>query len=392
MTEYERLILEAFANKYGSSSAARGGKNLRLRGLSPDAAVSGPDKVESFLEAAESLEREGIARIVWARRRKGESIEAIEVIAAEKAFGKLGLSAPDRIAKRAAAVAREEAGLARDCGDAATADFFDFIASSLGPEDGAAGIDERFVRDLASLCSVSLSSQEGSTPRALSVRLFSDSKRIEAILPSAKRFAERSRRAGRFAPDINAVERSFPETSIGGDATLRFDDGRRWDLGRMPVGLSLSVASRVAAVEPSPGRGARALSIENKETFYAFFRDLAQFDCIVYTGGHVNPAVSSIIRTLAISGYSISHAGDLDPDGLLILEEVARSAEAPVAPHRMDVATFDEYARYARPIGASVVSRLDRLDQKTLALDGIPALVNRIRETSSGIEQEVITY
>ncbi len=392
MMDYEKFIMEEFARRFPSSAAACGGRTLRMRAREfPH--LHGPDEIESFLEAVERLKREGILRIFWTRRRKGESIDSIELIASDLVFEKLGLDPPDGIAKRAAITAQEVADLATERGDSAVAELFRYIASRLSPEDGAAGVDERFVRDMASICSCPMEKLNATALRALSVESFSDSKRLEAMLPSMKRLIDRAYRAGIKVPDLSWLERSYPETAIGGDVILCFDDGHSWDLGGMVVHLPRSTVARIVEIRPSAKGGSpHALSIENKESFYSLCNVRRSFSCLVYVGGHVNPAVAGLLSAIARSGFSISHAGDLDPDGLLIMEEVMRSSGIAVTPHRMDGTTFDEYSRFARPLTQSIVSRLRRLDSATLEIDGVSALVERIRETSSGIEQEIISY
>jgi hypothetical protein len=101
----------------------------------------------------------------------------------------------------------------------------------------------------------------------LSLGLFADSKRIEALLPLARRFSERARRCGSSDPDFSILERSWPETAIAGDIVLHFRDGNSWRLGGAIIGLPLSTVNRIESIESPYGLNT-ALSIENKESFH----------------------------------------------------------------------------------------------------------------------------
>jgi hypothetical protein len=135
--------------------------------------------------------------------------------------------------------------------------------------------------------------------------------------------------------------------------------------------------------------------IENKETFFALSQALPAlpgYSCFLYVGGHPNRAVRALVLLLAESGFSFSHAGDLDPDGILILQELADIAKKPVQPLRMDAATFETYLECGRPLEPSALKRAALIHEKTRAIPGMAELIKRIEETGMGVEQEIIDY
>jgi hypothetical protein len=142
------------------------------------------------------------------------------------------------------------------------------------------------------------------------------------------------------------------------------------------------------------------LTIENKETFYALAgaqingknTGLSQYDCFLYTGGYPNQAAAAVIRTLAASGFSFCHAGDLDPDGILILQNVGDIAEKPVVPVMMNAAVFDRYLPWARPLTGAALRQEEKIRADTRAVPGMTELLRRIIETRRGVEQEIIDY
>ena len=107
MTEREKSILETLASQYPSSAQATGGRPMRLRLASafPDLDRTMPNDYESFLEAAESLEKDGIVELDWERHRRGEELSSIILISPETLFQKLRLPFPLDVCQRV----REEA-------------------------------------------------------------------------------------------------------------------------------------------------------------------------------------------------------------------------------------------------------------------------------------------
>ena len=137
--------------------------------------------------------------------------------------------------------------------------------------------------------------------------------------------------------------------------------------------------------------------IENKETFYALGSPRKSgvelpYDCFLYAGGYRNQAVAALIRLLAASGFCLYHAGDLDPDGILILQNIRDTAEWPVTPVLMNAAVFDRYLPWSRPLGKGVLRQLDKIRADTRAIPGIAELIRRIAETGCGVEQEIVDY
>jgi hypothetical protein len=99
-----------------------------------------------------------------------------------------------------------------------------------------------------------------------------------------------------------------------------------------------------------------------------------------------------MIKILAYSDFAFYHAGDLDPDGILILQHIQDLARRPVTPLRMDAATFDKYQPWARSLTKPMLRQMEKIQEKTRAIPGISGLMQRIQETGLGLEQEIIDY
>ena len=143
-------------------------------------------------------------------------------------------------------------------------------------------------------------------------------------------------------------------------------------------------------------RAGTVLGIENKETFYAladtFAPAFSSFSLHVYVGGHPNRAVQSLFSLLARSGWQLFHTGDLDPDGILILQELSDAAGTPVTPWMMDCTVFDDYFEQGRILDADMHTRALRVRDDTRSRNGLGELLDRITSTGIGIEQEIISY
>ncbi|MDR3341837.1 MAG: DUF2220 domain-containing protein [Treponema sp.] len=407
MTVWEQRILDGFLERYPLSAAAIGGRPLRIKAerILPDFAHASPDERESFLEAAESLEQQGLVSLVWVNRRKHEELAAIVYHAREALFALAGKPSPSVVAEEARRAAREAAQHGGP--------LFRFLAETLTPEDAVRGIDGEAVRDLALLVqqlSAYPKGLPGITPRALSVFLYRDSKRLEDILDVLSRVLSRASHQGIEVPDFSFLERSFPETMIAGK--VAFTIGESGTTAESPLvnasgsilGLPRATILNIKRIAPIRAAGqnmsagdaaeqdASVLTVENKETFYALAEHIHPLDCILYIGGHPNGAVRALVSVLAASGFRFHHAGDLDPDGILIMQEVAEITGQPVSPVRMDQATFDQYRYCGRELEQSMLRRTTLIKDETRALPGIEALIQSIEATGLGVEQEIIDY
>ncbi len=381
----ERRILQRFAARYPGSAQRRGGRSLRLKNwdrLLPEA-FAGADARRSFLDALERLEQAGILKLYWKKHRKGDELAAAELADPRALHERLGRPLPEDLAGLLASSASAAAAEATDPEARQIAAFFRFVADradTLGDR-----LTPRDVRDAAALFACDPAERDRLPIRALSIRLYRDSKRLEALVSLLRPLLARASLAGK----LPLPERVYPEAALAGHAELVFADRTVWQIDGKPLTLSLAAAGaleRIRAPVPQP----RALSIENKETFHAFSGHPLGFDVLLCTGGRPNRAVRAVLRVLALSGFTVFHAGDLDADGIAILGEAHDLSGA--LPFGMDAAVFDRYLPWARDLNASLVSRLSSVPRAVFGLPGIPGLAERIRQTAKGVEQEIIDY
>lgn len=412
MTLQEREIAEELARRFPSSAQATGGRKLGIRVSSafPHINRRKPDEYESFLEAAESLESRGLVSLDWSGRIRGEELSRITLCSGEALFNFLGLSSPVSLC---ASLRAHATTLLAEKGQEQNLSFFRWISESLLPKDIDYTINEPSLRSLEDLflLVITLKNIEEGTrppvlPRALSVELFSDSKRIEFLLHIFQPLFRKAERADISLPPLDLVDRSFPETLVFGKLTFKClasktepDFACLDNSAGLIIGLPFESIIRMTSVESAAGSSScskKLLGVENKETFYALAaqngQEIKYFDALVYVGGHPNRAVQALFKLFARCGWALFHTGDLDPDGILILQELGDAAGAPVLPFMMDVTVFDTYREQARNLDSGIHLRALRIRNDTRSLPGINALLEAILSSGLGLEQEIIGY
>jgi hypothetical protein len=411
MNAWESKIIDAFISRYFIASAESGKENritLRLRSLSifPDFETAAPDDKESYLEAAETLERKGLLTLNWEKRSKGERLKTLSCADMGKLFVESGRKDPKSEAEEIRALFKAKAAASDDTGNRNP--FLNHLSEHFGPSEAGRGIDLKTANDLARLLEVfyTPSGLRHLTTRALSISLYHDSKRLEHLLDLFNPLLTQARKTGIPAPDLSFLQRSLPETMISGKLIFEYNNNSSQPLvnnAGIILGFPLQSIREIRNIGSiNAGDPPAVLTIENKETFYAladsrnFEQDALsgglRINAFLYIGGYLNQAAAAMIKILAASGFRIYHAGDLDPDGILILQNIMDIAEKPVIPVGMDAAVFDRYLLWARPLTGTMLSQLKKIREDTKAVPGIADLIRRIEETRRGVEQEIIDY
>ena len=403
MSGWERKIIDAFISRYFASApetgAERGVLRLRSAAFFPDFDSAASDEKLSYLEAAESLEQKGILKINWEKRGRGERIKTMSCACFEALFEIAGRPFPRTGTEEIRAMLGAKAIAFNTAGTEQIRAALEFLSGHFGPREAGQGMDRRVMEDFVRLlefCHVP--ARPEITTRALSVLLYRDSKRLENILSLCGPLLSR---AEKFAPlpDLSFLERSYPETMISGKIVIRYrgEETPLVNAGGHILGFPLESAGKIERIDPvSTDVEKTVLTIENKETFYALGtgtgNEFSRYCCFLYIGGYSNRAAAALLRVLSASGFSFYHAGDLDPDGILILRHIQDIARKPVTPVRMDTATFDQYRAWARTLTPPMLRAIKKIREDTETPPGMDGLLRRIEETGMGIEQEIIDY
>jgi hypothetical protein len=408
VNDWKAKIIDAFINR--SFSSAIGDRiaernTLRLRSVSifPDFITAAPDEKESYLEAAETLERNGVITLNWEKRGKGERLKTLTCGDMGKLFEESGGKDPKTAAGEIRSLFGEKA-LTFD------SPLLHYLAQHFGPAEIGRGMDRKAVEDLVRLLEIFLSpeKQEKLTTRALSISLYNDSKRLEHLISLFNPLLAQACKQGIPAPDLSSLQRSLPETMIAGKLIFEYEgDNPPPSLSNasgIMLGFPLQGIRKIHGIKTvEPKDKPAVLTIENKETFYALADlqedsqycgqgSLSPIDAFLYVGGYLNQADAAMIKILSDSGFYLYHAGDLDPDGILILQNIMDVTGKPVSPVGMDAAVFDRYLPFARPLTLTMLAQIKKIRDDTKAISGIADLVRRIEETGRGVEQEIVDY
>ena len=421
MTGWEKKIIDACMKHYFTHApAGEDTRNvLRIRSsiFFSDFDTAAPDEKESYLEAAESLEQKGIIKLVWEKHRKGQRLKTLSCEHFEKLFDEMGKPFPKTEAAKIRTTLNDKAAALRNSPDAlnnetaqSTLALLEHLSANFGPREIGQGIDQQAIEELIRFLEFSFerSRVESITIRALSILLYSDSKRLESLLNiCAPVFARAQKNLPSlcFSTEGNfdlLPRREFPETLISGKIAIHFKNSQTpmVNAGAYIMGIPLESAEEIESIQLISNKKEKTvLTIENKETFYALARAQKHnaqgnlcYDCFLYTGGYPNRAVAALVKTLSASDFSFFHAGDLDPDGILILQSIGELAEKPVKPLCMDAATFDQYSAWGRSLTKPMLRQIEKIREETRAVPDLSGLLKRVEETGLGVEQEIIDY
>jgi len=412
MTAWEKKIIDAFIGHYFASAseaspAEEDRRTLRLRSsvFFPNFESVHSDEKDSYLEAAESLERKGIVKLRWEKRGKGERLKTLSCKNFEALFAKAGKPHPKTEAEKIKTLLGEKTAALKETRAAEKLiSFLEYFSQHFSPREIGQGIDQQTMEGFIRLLEFSCDNVkiEKITTRALSILLYNDSKRLENLLDVCAPLLLCAQKTVPSA-DFTFPERSYPETMISGKLIfeLKNSDTPMTNAEGLILNLPLESALAIENIKPISEKSEKAaLTIENKETFFALgspqknetSEKLSRYDCFLYTGGYPNRAAVTLIKTLASSGFTFRHAGDLDPDGILILQNIREIAERPVTPIRMDAATFDQYMAWGRPLTKPMLRQTEKIREETWAIPEIAGLLRRIKETGLGVEQEIVDY
>jgi len=427
MTGWGKKIIDEFVKHYFDSASETGEDRsvLRVRSslLFPNFDKSKPDEKEAYLEAAELLQKKGIIKLNWEKRGRGERLKTLSCDNFEKLFEEAGKLYPKTEAEKIRAMLGEKVDilkkstpkpvlmfgkLEKDASQAqSTIAFLEYLSLHFSPREIGQGLDMRVMEDFVKLLEFCCAHEryEKATTRAISIFLYNDSKRLENLLALCSPLFSRAPK-NVLVPDLSFLERSYPEILIAGKIFFEFKESIKqqhfFNHDGHIFGFPLETVEMINDGIGYMGGEKKhyVLTIENKETFYALARPqkrstsevLSKFDCFLYTGGYLNRAVSKMIKLLAGSKFIFYHAGDLDPDGILILQQIQELTGETVTPFRMDAATFDKYQKWARPLTKPMLRQIEKISEEIKAIPELAGLLRRIEETSMGVEQEIIDY
>jgi hypothetical protein len=200
--------------------------------------------------------------------------------------------------------------------------------------------------------------------RVFSVRIFNDSKRLEALKnqlvtlarlgnPEWKQLpAEEVLRELNLVPNPNYIH-------LAGNWQLGLESGEILSLGGFVPSAGFPAAQTVSLRNVTVHADV-IICIENLTTFHEFIRAQTGRYAVLCTYGNPSPAVRRILR-LVPEETPIFHWSDLDYGGFNILSQLRRLVSARVTPYRMDIATLDANFERSRPLTVADRANLKKL-------------------------------
>ena len=171
-------------------------------------------------------------------------------------------------------------------------------------------------------------------------------------------------------------------------------------------GITAREIAGITLSRPSTSSAPWILTVENKECFYATAAAMRAAwgrtegqgaehgdpqtpppSAVIYTPGHPGETVSAFVTAAGRSAATAMHFGDLDPEGLLILQEIAARTGLTVHPFLMDQDTYHRYRAFGRALSEHSLSRLSEITHP-----GLIPLAEEIGRFRVGVEQEVISF
>ncbi|MFO7586146.1 MAG: DUF2220 family protein [Anaerolineales bacterium] len=231
---------------------------------------------------------------------------------------------------------------------------------------------------------------QAETPyRVFSVRVFNDSKRLEAIKnqlvglarlgnPEWKRLpAEEVLRELNLVPNPTYIH-------MAGNWQLTLETGEILTLGGFNPSLGFPT-TQTAQLQSVTIHADAVLCIENLTSFHEFVRRNEQW-AVICTYGNPSPATRRLLRLLPNS-TPIYHWSDLDYGGLNILSQLRRLVRPDIQPYRMDIVTFEANYPRSRPLTVSDKTNLKKLLLRPELRDLRP-LIEHLLKRGVKLEQE----
>jgi len=236
--------------------------------------------------------------------------------------------------------------------------------------------------------------------RALSVRLFADSKRLadlrSALVAVLRRYDPQADQFGddeRALLQAHMLERIPEYVPLAGPLLLQFatPDGatRMLDLHDFAQGLALPTGTlQTISVNACTARA--VVTVENATSFHELLAVRPPTVPAFYIGGFAGPATLQLLRAVAAAcpNAVFYHWGDIDPGGLRILAHL-RTHLRHVQPLAMDVATFEQYRRHAQPLTQRDRATLKSMQAQPL-LNDCSGLIAHLLQSGHKLEQEAV--
>jgi hypothetical protein len=358
-------------------------------------ATDDPQPRRELNQALERLERDGLLKLRWVKWERGNWLQSVDLPPeqANRLYALLGRT------PRTEQVESLESQLAFETPRAPWhASFLAWAQQQLIQQRSVAPLsldDPRKNRDLLRALSALAGLQQPTLERTLSVQLFNDSKRLEALRSAIVQVLRRhDPQAASYGDDIWALLASqyldrVPEyVPIAGPLLLHGQ--QTIDLSAFAPSVALS-AAMLRTVNTLESAASMLVTVENATSFSELVAARPQAVLALYTGGFATPTVIALLQRIRAAQPALPfyHWGDCDAGGLRILAHL-RSRLGQVAPLLMDRPTFARYQSWGQPLTAGDRAALELLRAQPALADCVE-LIDTLLAAGRKLEQEAIS-
>lgn len=358
-------------------------------------AAEDPEHRYQLNAALTQLEQNGLIKLGWAKWERGNWLESVDLVL-EQASQMYVLLRRTPLGEQVESL---ESLLAFETPRAAWhASFLTWAQSRLALQRSVAPLslnDLRRSRDVLRALSAIAGLEQPTLERTLSVRLFNDSKRLEALRPAIINVLRHyDPQAPSYGDDTwallaaHGLERVPEYVPIAGPLQLQVDE--RVDLATFVPSVALSaITLRTATVVACAA--SVVVTVENATSFSELAAVRPASALVLFTGGFATPTVVVLLQRLRASCPDLRfyHWGDCDAGGLRILAHL-RSQLGPVAPLLMDRCTFERYRTHGQPLASSDPTALAALRVQPLLAD-CEDLIEALLTANYKLEQEAVS-
>lgn len=200
--------------------------------------------------------------------------------------------------------------------------------------------------------------------RDLSVKLFSDSKRLEKIKTRVEGLLYKY---GEY-PDKNLILEEYgliktpSYVMVKGNVILHFHD-QELNVGMLRGDIAFSTES-LRDITEIQVNGSRVITIENLTSFHRF--SCSEDEVAIYLGGYHNRVKRAFLKSMYRDNPSVEyrHFGDIDAGGFYIFEHLKRKTGIPFRTIYMDSDTLQRYRQYTKELTPNDRKRIQNLLEK----------------------------
>jgi len=399
MKNYKNMLLNMLLDKYERSSLYKGENTVNVSIALKFTKDTLPDYYNEYKYELKDeinsqcmfLSEKGFISIRWKKYQEGNIIEKIELNTEllDEVYDELNRTKKSSMEQNAIDIIEPYAENDNILGIFA-ADMLSKLKAKSSIKKYFDIEDTKTIKDVLRALQAILKLDTETPKRVLSIHLFNDSKRLEAI---ENKIIKILTDYGNFEPDLDILSEFNVVSNPGfvylkGKGIFKINEGEI-DLealsGELALGNYLINNLQVKKLKVQ-----RILTIENLTSFHTYN---PKDELVIYLGGYHNTLRREFLKKLYDYNSSIEfyHWGDIDLGGFRILNHLRKKTGIPFKSYLMDVETLKKYIEYGKPIeNKAYLDSLRELINKE-EYEEFKEVIEFMVENKVRLEQEVIS-